>query len=338
MSTFKAFRIHNNPTKDGKSIIEAGFEQLSISDLTEGEVVIKVSYSDINYKDALAATGKGRILRQYPLVSGIDLSGVVENSSDARFKSGDKVLVCGAQLSEIYDGGYAEYARIKADSVVPLPTGITLRDAMALGTAGYTAAIAVQRMEDNGQTPDRGPIVVTGATGGVGSFAINMLSGLGYEVLAFTGKPEQETYLKTLGAAGLLLRHDIDMSSKKPMEKAQWGGAVDSVGGETLAWLTRTVVPWGNIAAIGLAGGISLETTVMPFILRGVSLLGINSIEMPLSVRDRAWQRLASDLRPSQLSLIAPRTIDFDDLPTAFDDYIQGNVTGRTVVAINPDS
>ena len=337
MSTFKAFRIHNNPAKDGKPVIEAGFEQLSINDLSAGEVVIKVSYSDINYKDASAATGKGRILRQYPLVSGIDLSGVVESSEDSRFKAGDKVLVCGAQLSEIYDGGYAEYARIKADSVVPLPEGISLRDAMALGTAGYTAAIAVQRMEDNGQIPDRGPIVVTGATGGVGSIAINMLSGLGYEVLAFTGKPEQESYLKSLGASQLLLRNEIDMSGKKPMEKAQWGGAIDNVGGETLAWLTRTVVPWGNIASIGLAGGVTLETTVMPFILRGVSLLGINSIEMPLSVRDRAWQRLASDLKPSQLSLIAPRTITFDDLPGAFDDYINGKVTGRTVVAINPE-
>ena len=338
MSTFKAFRIHNNPSENGKSTITAGFEQLSINDLTEGEVVIKVSYSDINYKDALAATGEARILRHYPLVSGIDLSGVVESSLDERFKAGDKVLVCGAQLSEIYDGGYAEYARMKADSVVPLPAGISLRDAMALGTAGYTAAIAVQRMEDNGQIPERGPIVVTGATGGVGSFAINMLSGLGYEVLAFTGKPEQESYLNKIGASKLLLRNEIDMSGKKPMEKAQWGGAVDSVGGDTLAWLTRTIVPWGNIASIGLAGGIGLETTVMPFILRGVSLLGINSIEMPLYVRDRAWQRLASDLKPSQLSLIAPRTIAFDDLPDAFDDYIEGKVTGRTVVAINPES
>lgn len=329
MQTFKAFRIHNNNKK-----IESGFEQITLNDLTEGEVVIKVAFSDINYKDALAATGKGRILRTYPLVGGIDLSGVVETSTDSRFSTGDKVLVCGAQLSELYDGGYAEYARVKADSVVPLPTGLSLRDAMALGTAGYTAAIAVQRMQDNGQIPERGKILVTGATGGVGSFAINMLSSLGYEVVAFTGKLEQESYLKELGATELLDRHQVDFGSK-PMETAIWGGAVDNVGGETLAWLTRTVVPWGNIASIGLTGGFELQTTVMPFILRGVSLLGINSVEMPISVRTQAWQRLATDLKPSKLDVIAPKTVQFSELPNVFEQYIAGNVTGRTVVEID---
>lgn len=328
---FKAFRIHNHDKQ-----ISSGFESISIDDLTEGEVVIKVAYSDINYKDALAATGKGRILRTYPLVGGIDLSGVVVSSVDNRFTAGQKVLVCGAQLSEIYDGGYTEYARVKAESVVHLPDGITLWDAMALGTAGYTAAIAVQRMEDNGQIPERGPIVVTGATGGVGSFAINMLASLGYEVVAFTGKTEQENYLKTLGADRLLNRNEIDMGTK-PLENAQWGGAVDNVGGDTLGWLTRTTNVWGNIASIGLAGGYKLESTVMPFILRGVSLLGINSVEMPLSVRAKAWDRLAKDLKPSQLKLIAPRTITFDELPFAFNDYVDGKVTGRTVVAIDPE-
>lgn len=335
MTTFKAFRIHSDTNADGKSVIRAGFEQLDIDALTPGEVVIKVAYSGINYKDALAATGKGRILRQYPLNGGIDLSGVVASSSDLRFQAGDKVLVCGGQLSEIYDGGYAEYARIKADLVVPLPAGITLREAMALGTAGYTAAIAVQRMEDNGQIPERGPIVVTGATGGVGSFAIHMLAGLGYQVLALTGKPEQEAYLRAIGASGLLSRKELVMGTK-PLEAAQFGGAVDNVGGETLAWLTRTVVPWGNIASIGLAGGFKLETTVMPFILRGVSLLGINSVEMPLTVREQAWRRIATDLRPTKLDLIAPRTMAFAELPGAFDTLIDGSVIGRTVVAIDP--
>ncbi len=331
--SFKAFRIHQ-VTEGEKKKISSGFEQISLDELTDGEVVIKVAYSDINYKDALAATGKGRILRTYPLVGGIDLSGVVVSSSDSRFSSGDKVLVCGAQLSELYDGGYSEYARVKADSVVNLPEGMSLRDAMAIGTAGYTAALAVQRMEDNGQIPERGPIVVTGATGGVGSFAINMLSNIGYEVIAFTGKTEQADYLKALGACELLNRHDIDMGTK-PLESMQWGGAVDNVGGETLAWLTRTTKVWGNIASIGLAGGFKLDTTVMPFILRGVSLLGINSVEMPLSVREQGWKRLASDLKPTCLELIAPTTITFEQLPDAFDAYVDGTVTGRTVVAID---
>lgn len=327
---FKAFRIHQDEEKQ----INSGFEQITLDDLTAGEVVIKVAYSDINYKDALAATGKGRILRTYPLVGGIDLSGVVVNSIDNRFKAGDKVLVCGAQLSEMYDGGYAEYARVKADSVVNLPDGISLRDAMALGTAGYTAAIAIQRMEDNGQVPERGPIVVTGATGGVGSFAINMLSNIGYEVIAFTGKTEQTDYLKALGASKLINRHDIEMGTK-PLESIQWGGAIDNVGGETLSWLTRTTCIWGNIASIGLAGGIKLDSTVMPFILRGVSLLGINSVEMPLSVRAQGWKRLATDLKPTKLDLIAPTTITFSELPNAFSAYVEGTVTGRTVVEID---
>jgi len=330
---FTAFRIHQIQEGDKKKIT-SGFEQISLDDLTAGEVVIKVAYSDINYKDALAATGKGRILRTYPLVGGIDLSGVVVSSSDQRFKTGDKVLVCGAQLSELYDGGYSEYARVKADSVVALPQGMSLRDVMALGTAGYTAALAIQRMEDNGQIPERGPIVVTGATGGVGSFAINMLSNIGYDVIAFTGKSEQESYLKELGASKLINRHDFELGTK-PLEAAQWGGAIDNVGGETLSWLTRTTNVWGNIASIGLAGGIKLDSTVMPFILRGVSLLGINSVEMPLSVRTQGWKRLATDLKPTKLDLISPTTIPFTDLPNAFSAYVEGTVTGRTVVEID---
>lgn len=327
-NTFKAFRIHKI---DGQ--IQSGFEQISIDQLTEGEVLIKVAYSDINYKDALAATGKGQILRRYPLVGGIDLSGVVEQSSDQRFRQGDEVLVTGAGLSETVDGGYSEYARVRADSIVALPNGITLYQAMAIGTAGFTAAIAIQRMEDNGQHPGLGPIIVTGATGGVGSMAINMLNAIGYDVCAYTGKTDQADYLKSLGASELLSRHELDMGSR-PLEKARWGGAVDSLGGETLGWLTRTVKPWGNIASIGLAQGYKLETTVMPFILRGVSLLGVSSIEMPASVKTRAWQRLASDLKPDKLNLIANRNITFDELPAAFPDYIDGNITGRTVVKI----
>jgi NADPH2:quinone reductase len=329
MSSFKAFRIH-----DDDGTIRAGFEQIEVDDLTDGEIVIRVSYSDVNYKDALAATGKGKILRQPPLNGGIDLAGTVESSSDDRFNAGDKVLVCGCGLSETIDGGFAEYARIPANCVVKIPDGISEREAMAIGTAGFTAALAVMRMEQNGQTPEHGPIVVTGATGGVGSIAIDMLAARGYSVTAFTGKKDQYDYLRSLGVSDFVDRNEIEMGSR-PLEKAQWGGAVDSVGGDTLAWLTRTVKPWGNIASIGLAGGFKLETTVMPFILRGVSLLGINSIEMPNSMRDEVWQRLASDLKPKHLDKIVTQEVGFDDLPLVFDDYISASVTGRTVVKIS---
>lgn len=328
MSTFRAFRIHDN---DGQ--VTAGFESMQIDDLTPGEVVIRVTHSDINYKDALAATGKGKILRRPELNGGIDLAGVVQSSEDNRFQAGDGVLICGCGLSETIDGGYAEYARVPAGCVVPIPEGMTPREVMAIGTAGFTAALAVIRMERNGQTPDHGPVVVTGATGGVGSVAIDLLSGRGYEVIAFTGKQNQHDYLRSLGATEFIDRNSIEMG-KRPLEKAQWGGAVDNVGGETLAWLTRTVKPFGNIASIGLAGGYKLETTVMPFILRGVSILGVNSVEMPMSMRDEAWRRLAGDLRLRHLDAIITREIGFDDLPGAFGTYLDGSVMGRTVVNI----
>lgn len=329
MSSFKAFRI-NQQDKN----ISAQFVHINVNDLTEGEVVIKVSWSGINFKDALAATGKGQILRRYPLNGGIDLAGTVVSSKDKRYKEGDSVLVCGCGLSETADGGYAEYARVCADCVVPVPEGLSERDVMGIGTAGFTAALAYMRMETMGQTPDMGPIVVTGATGGVGSFAIDMLASKGFEVIAFTGKTDHHDYLKALGASDFLDRHSLEMGTRA-LEKATWGGAVDNVGGDTLAWLTRTVKPFGNIASIGLAGGYRLETTVMPFILRGVSLIGINSIEMPTLMRNSAWQRLGSDLKPAHLQEIITREIGFDALPEAFDGYINGSVLGRTVVKIS---
>ena len=329
MESFRAFRIH----EAGKGV-RAGFETLSLDDLTPGDVVIRVHYSDVNYKDALAATGKGRILRQYPLNGGIDLSGTVLSSEDDRFDEGQHVLVVGCGLSEVFDGGYSEIARVPADCVVPLPPGLTLFDAMAIGTAGFTAALAVLRMEQLGQSPDMGEIVVTGATGGVGSIAIDLLAARGYDVVALTGKADQAAYLERLGAKRLLDRGQVDFGSK-PMEKATWGGAVDNVGGETLTWLTRTVKPFGNIASVGLAGGFKLETTVMPFILRGVSLIGINSIEMPSSLRDRAWALLGDDMRPRHLDQIASRVVEFDELPSVFEDYVDGVVTGRTVVRLH---
>lgn len=325
---FKAFRIHEI---DGKVV--ARMERLSLDDLAPGEVVVRVLYSDINYKDALAATGAGRILRRYPLVGGIDLAGVVESSTDARFKPGDPVLTTGCGLSEVHDGGYAEYARLKAEWVIPMPAGLDAFTAMSLGTAGYTAALAIHRMEHNGQTPARGPVVVTGATGGVGSIAIDMLAGRGYEVVAVTGKADSVDYLKSLGASQVLLRGGIDYG-KRPMESVRWAGAIDNVGGETLTWLTRTVDNWGNIASIGLTGGAELHTTVMPFIIRGVNLLGINSAATLRDTRLVVWGRIATDLKPRHLERIVTRTIDFDALPGAFDAYLQGTVTGRTVVRI----
>ena len=328
MSPFRAYRINQI---DGKII--AGFERIALDDLTAGEVVVKVLWSAINYKDALAATGRGKILRQFPLNGGIDLSGVVMRSDDRRYREGDEVLVCGCGLSETADGGYAEVARVHAEHIVPLPRGLDLREAMAIGTAGFTAALAVARMEQNGQTKDNGPVVVTGATGGVGSFAINILSTAGYEVVAFTGKKDRHDYLRQLGAGDFIDRHTIDMGSR-PLEKAVWGGAVDNAGGDTLAWLTRTVKPWGNIAGIGLVDDHKLNTTVMPFILRSVSLLGINAMDMPVEMRDKIWARLGADLKPDQLAHIVTREVAFDDLPGAFDGYLDGSNWGRTVVKI----
>jgi len=325
---FRAFRIHEENRK-----IVARFEQLRIDDLAPGEVVVRVSYSSINYKDALAATGAGRILRRYPLVAGIDLAGEVVESSDPRFQPGDKVLVTGCNLSETHDGGYAEYARLKADWVVPVPPGMDEFQVMALGTAGFTAALAIHRMEHNGQRPANGPIAVTGATGGVGSLAIDMLAGRGYEVVAVSGKPQADEYLRALGAQQILRRQDVDVGSR-PLEPVRWAGAIDNVGGELLTWLTRTVDFWGNIASIGLAGSPELKTTVMPFILRGVSLLGINSSATPRELRLAVWERIAADLRPRHLDRIVTRTIGFDELPGAFPEYLRGGVMGRTVVRI----
>ncbi len=326
--TFKAYRIHEIDKK-----IVARFEQLTLDELAPGDVVIRVLYSDINYKDALAATGAGKILRKYPLVGGIDLAGVVESSADPRCKSGDHVLVTGCGLSEVHDGGYAEYARVKGEWVIPMPEGLGAFRAMALGTAGFTAALAIHRMEHNGQTPTKGPIVVTGATGGVGSIAIDMLSSRGYDVIAVTGKAESADYLRALGASDVLLRKEIDYG-KRPLEAARFGGAIDNVGGDTLTWLTRTVDTWGNIACIGLAGGAELHTSVMPFILRGVNLLGINSSATLREMRLIVWNRIATDLKPRHLDKIVTQTIDFDALPGAFQSYLDGTVTGRTVVKI----
>jgi NADPH2:quinone reductase len=328
MQPFRAYRIHRN---DGR--IAARFDTITLDDLTPGETVVRVRYSTINFKDALAATGKSPILRKYPLAGGIDLAGEVVSSGDARYAPGQPVLVTGCGLSETQDGGYSEYSRLQGDWVIPLPAGLSLADSMKIGTAGFTAALAIHRMEQNGQRPSNGPILVNGATGGVGSLAINMLAGRGYEVVALSGKPDADDYLREIGAGKILRRQDVNLGAK-PLEAVQWAGAIDNLGGEHLTWLTRTVDFWGNIACIGLAASHELHTTVMPFILRGVNLLGINSVATPRDVRLAVWSRIATDLKPAKLDRICSRTVSFDELPGQFDDYIQGNVTGRTLVTI----
>ena len=330
MTTFKAIRVHQ---KDKAS--EARIEDITITDLSAGEVVIQVRYSSLNYKDALAVTGKGRIMRRFPCVAGIDLSGVVAESADPAFKAGDEVLVTGCDIGELHDGGLSQYARVNANSVIPLPKGLSLKEAMQLGTAGFTAALALRRMLDNHQKPAMGPIAITGPTGGVGSVALSLFKRAGFSTAAITGKPETaREYLTAIGADEIIDRTTLDLG-KRPLESARWGGAVDNVGGETLTYLTRTTNSWGNIASIGLAQSHELNTTVMPLILRGVSLLGIHSVQCPKPWRQEIWQQLAGPWKPAQLDRIAPREITLEQVPEACADLIAGKVTGRNVVKLS---
>lgn len=326
--TFRALRV----TSDSGH--RATIESVSLDALSAGNVVIRVAYSGINYKDALAVTGKGRILRGSPRTPGIDLAGYIVASEDPRYRPGDAVLVTGCNIGEQLDGGYSEYARLPADALVALPGGLTLEEAMAIGTAGFTAALALQRMLDNHQSPEMGPVLVTGPTGGVGSIALGLFRKQGFKTIALTGKPGAGDYLRSIGADEVIERQSQAMGTK-PLEAAQWGGAVDNLGGDTLAWLTRTVKPWGNIACIGLAQAHTLSTTVMPFILRGVSLLGIHSVECPRAWRMALWEKLADEWKPEGLiSRIATRTVTLDELPRVCEDYIAGQITGRTLVKI----
>src|SRR5687767_10365327 len=311
METFHAYRIFND---DGK--VQGRVVAARLNELTPGEVVIRASYSSVNYKDALAATGAGKIVRRFPLIGGIDVSGIVVSSSDPRVREGDEVLVTGYDLGVANDGGYAGYVRVPADWVVPLPAGLSLFEAMALGTAGFTAALAVIRLERQGLTPGRGAVAVTGATGGVGSIAVAALNRLGYEVTAITGKDDSHAYLRELGASEIASRHTLTMDPR-PLGKATWAGAVDAVGGDLLAWLVRTTNAWGAVASTGLTGGVDLHLTVMPFILRGVSLIGIDSVTCPMDTRRDVWRRLATDMKPPTLATIA-HEISLDGLPDAF--------------------
>ncbi len=330
MATFKALRIFSD---DGKTVISR-IVDMRIDELDPGEVVVKTAYSSVNFKDALAATGKGRIIRRFPCVGGIDGCGTVVSSTDARFKAGDEVIATSYDIGVAHDGGYAGYMRLPADWVVPLPKGMSLFEVMALGTAGYTAGLAVERMEHDGLRPGNGPVLVTGATGGVGSIAVDILAGAGYEVVALTGKESEGDYLKGLGAREVMLRSGLDLSRIKPLDKATWAGAVDNLGGDALSWLASTMQVGGTLASVGLAASHALNTTVMPFILRGVSLLGVDSVNTPMHLRRKVWERLASDLKPRHLATMT-RTVTLETLAPVFDALMAAQAKGRTVVKID---
>jgi NADPH2:quinone reductase len=327
-SPFDAFRVF-----DENGRISGRVVQLSLDDLTAGAVVIRAAFSSVNYKDALAATGAGKIMRRFPLVGGIDVSGTVFSSTDARFSPGDQVLVTGYDLGVAQDGGYAGFVRVPGDWVVPLPPGLTLSDVMAIGTAGFTAALSVVELERNGLSPANGPVIVTGATGGVGSLAVQILSSRGYRVTAVTGKDAEHAYLRALGAAEVTARPLPPAGGTRPLDKATWAGAVDPVGGETLAWLTRTTMYGGAIACSGLTGGTELHTTVLPFILRATKLLGIDSVMCPMDVRRDVWRRLATDMKPAALERVS-REISVRELPDAFATLLRGGARGRFLVRL----
>jgi acrylyl-CoA reductase (NADPH) len=330
MEKFKAYKLTETPDKK----IRAEFVDMTLDDLDPGDVVVRVAYSDVNYKDALAATGKGKILRRQSCVGGIDFSGTVVSSTNPGFAKGDAVLGVGFDIGVSHHGGYAQYARVPAQWLTKLPSGLSLWEAMAYGTAGYTAGIAVVRMQHEGLTPASGPVVVNGATGGVGSIALSALSRLGYHTVALTGKAEESDWLKKLGAREVLLRQSLNLEKIKPLDKATWAGAVDNLGGPMLAWLCSTMKDNGVIASVGLAQSAELHTWVMPFILRGARLIGINSGESSNDVRATVWQRLAGDLKPPHLKEMA-RTVPLRELPQVFDDFISAKVARRVVVDLS---
>lgn len=332
MKPFWCIRVHG-PEKAP----HAKLQQMTLEELTAGEVVIETNYSSINYKDALAATGKGRILKQFPLNAGIDCAGHVLESKDARFQPGQKVLIHGMEIGERFDGGYSEIVRAHADSIVPLPEGLSLKESMILGTAGFTAALARARMEINGQKPEMGPILITGASGGVGSLAVQIFSQGGYEVHAVSGKHEAIKYLKALGAKEVLAPDQLEHGDR-PLEKARYGGAVDNVGGKLLAQILAHTQLWGNVASIGLAESHELQTTVMPFILRGVSLLGASSNNTPMPIRKDIWRKLGGEWKPKQLAQIHTKTVGLKDLVLACEDLIHRKVHGRILVEIKAET
>lgn len=318
-----------------ESSFSVAVKSVPLEDLPAGEVVIKVAYSSVNYKDGLASIPNGKILRSYPFIPGIDLSGVVVSSTDDRFREGQEVLATGYGIGVSHFGGFSEYARIPAAWLVPLPEGLTLKEAMIYGTAGFTAALSIQALEDHGLSPDNGKVLVTGATGGVGGSAIAMLGAKGYSVVASSGNTEATDYLKALGAEEVISREEVIGSSTKPLDKQLWQGAVDCVGRDTLAAILSKITYKGSVAASGLTGGTSLPTTVLPFILRGVNLLGIDSVECPADIREKVWSRMGSDLKPAQLENLVDREVSLQELPQALEAILQGKTKGRVLVRIS---
>lgn len=330
LASFRACRVFEDAGRVAPRLVEMATDALS-----PGDVVVRVHWSGINYKDALALTGRGKILKRFPLNAGIDAAGIVESSQDPRFKAGDAVLANGMGLGESHDGGFAEMLRVPGDWVVPLPDGLTLRESMILGTAGFTAALAIVRMELNGQRPDMGPIVVTGATGGVGSVAVSVLASRGYPVLAVSGRPEHHEYLRGLGASEVKTPDELQLGSR-PLEGARFGGVVDNVGGELLAGLVRHVGLWGQVACIGMAASPDLTTTVFPLILRGVSLLGVSSGNCPMPLRHEVWTRLGADMKPPQLDVIASQQIPLGAVIESASLLVERRALGRVLVACAP--
>ena len=327
--TYRAFVVDNT---DGN--FSAGIRELSSADLPPGDVTIRVEWSCVNYKDGLASQPNNRVVRTFPLTTGVDLAGTVTQSSDSRFKAGDQVTVTGYDLGVAHHGGYAELARVPGDWVAPLPAGLTPKEAMALGTAGLTSAMSIDALERLGLEPSKGTVIVTGATGGVGSTAVSMLAGLGYTVAASTGKSTEHDFLRELGATEILSREEVSAESNRPIESERWAAAVDPVGGATTAYLIRTTKYGGSVAVSGLTGGTTVNTTVFPFILRGVNVLGIESVWCPMETRQRIWGRLATDLKPKGLLESIAHEVPLEGLPGALAQILRAEVRGRILVRL----
>ncbi|MGN2274983.1 NADPH:quinone oxidoreductase family protein [Priestia megaterium] len=320
--------------KTGEEQVEASVQELTLNDLPEGDVLIRVHYSGVNYKDSLASIANGNIVTSYPFVPGIDLAGVVVSSDSPDFKEGDLVIATSYDIGVSHFGGYSEYARVRSEWVVPLPENLTLKEAMIIGTAGFTAALSVHRLEENHTSPANGSVLVTGATGGVGSFAVAILSKLGYTVEASTGKSSEAAYLKDLGASSILTREDVYNGKLKALGKQKWAAAVDPVGGEPLASVLSQIQYGGSVAVSGLTAGGKVPTTVFPFILRGINLLGIDSVYCPMPARKEIWNRLANDFKPESFEPFIQKEISLQDLPEVLPTLLKGQARGRTIVKL----